>query len=325
MLADDHVEATMRVTSRAHVSLAVAGLVFLAIGTMGSRTRCVPVEPEPPACEGENPQGCVSTGCPDGEACVQLSGVCVPSACSCDESTGAWICTADCSGGACVAPPAERCEVPDPDAILAAAYGGPRFPDGFYTEELGGYSLYYENTVSILPADERTPEWRELCTDDPEQAAAWSEAGSVNSSQYRPLIEARETEKHFEFVRDGRLLSRVHKCAYVDRSMYDRFHPGEVLARYNVRPVTAQGAAELVEYLWFTRYYNNASAKTLCAATSTETGAVLHTLHTLRIVYGDWDMCDQITLVANVYRVDTTTGDVTVTRSDLTTVEGICR
>jgi hypothetical protein len=57
---------------------------------------------EEPACRGENPAGCVSTGCPAGEVCVQAAGVCVPSACGCDAATGTWVCTADCSGGICV-------------------------------------------------------------------------------------------------------------------------------------------------------------------------------------------------------------------------------
>ncbi len=53
-------------------------------------------------CEGPNPEGCASTGCADGYTCEPTVG-CNPSACECDEETASWICTADCSGGECVA------------------------------------------------------------------------------------------------------------------------------------------------------------------------------------------------------------------------------
>lgn len=60
--------------------------------------KCVPDGP----CPGPNPQGCAQTGCPSGLMCVQLSGVCVSSSCSCDASTATWVCDPDCGGGACV-------------------------------------------------------------------------------------------------------------------------------------------------------------------------------------------------------------------------------
>ncbi|MCB9539980.1 MAG: hypothetical protein H6704_27520 [Myxococcales bacterium] len=59
--------------------------------------RCVPDEI---ACEGPNPAGCASTGCPEGERCV-VGDTCAPSACGCDVDSGQWLCTADCGGGVC--------------------------------------------------------------------------------------------------------------------------------------------------------------------------------------------------------------------------------
>ncbi len=52
-------------------------------------------------CPGVNPQGCRAGTCPTGSTCKQ-TGDCVASACSCDPSTGSWLCTADCGGGTCV-------------------------------------------------------------------------------------------------------------------------------------------------------------------------------------------------------------------------------
>lgn len=67
---------------------------------------CEPVET--PACEGSNPAGCIATGCDDGYVCDTAVG-CLPSACSCDESTGSWFCTTDCSGGTCVLSEGREC------------------------------------------------------------------------------------------------------------------------------------------------------------------------------------------------------------------------
>ncbi len=61
-------------------------------------------EDPPPACQGPNPKGCATGGCPAGQKC-DLNAGCGPSACSCDAATGGWICTADCGGGTCVPDP----------------------------------------------------------------------------------------------------------------------------------------------------------------------------------------------------------------------------
>jgi hypothetical protein len=60
---------------------------------------CVPDVP-PPACMGENPQGCLNDGCPAGQQCV-FGDECTSSSCRCDEQTGQWLCTRDCGGGVC--------------------------------------------------------------------------------------------------------------------------------------------------------------------------------------------------------------------------------
>jgi len=54
-------------------------------------------------CMDENPQGCFSSGCLEGYACIDYeeSGDCVPSWCGCDEFYGDWFCTEDCNGGTC--------------------------------------------------------------------------------------------------------------------------------------------------------------------------------------------------------------------------------
>ncbi|MEM6991328.1 MAG: hypothetical protein AAF721_12540 [Myxococcota bacterium] len=84
---------------------------------------CVPDDGGDQACEGENPAGCAENGCGDGEECVTDVGGCVPSACSCDGSTGTWLCTADCSGGVCVPAANEACEDENPAGCVSTGCG----------------------------------------------------------------------------------------------------------------------------------------------------------------------------------------------------------
>lgn len=56
---------------------------------------------EAPVCAGENPQGCVSTGCDLGYHCDTAMGL-APTFCYCDPEAGVWTCSADLSGGVCV-------------------------------------------------------------------------------------------------------------------------------------------------------------------------------------------------------------------------------
>ena len=71
---------------------------------------CADTCPTPMFCEDENPQGCVNTGCEEGEECV-FNVECTPSTCFCDGLTGAWLCTKDCGGGVCMpAEPEDPCQ-----------------------------------------------------------------------------------------------------------------------------------------------------------------------------------------------------------------------
>jgi hypothetical protein len=61
------------------------------------------VEGRASACEGPNPQGCISTGCPDGQTCDTSQGN-KPTSCHCSEVTEPpnWNCTKDGNGGICI-------------------------------------------------------------------------------------------------------------------------------------------------------------------------------------------------------------------------------
>lgn len=65
------------------------------------------------SCSSPSPEGCTFPGnaCQPGFTCDTTQG-CTPSSCSCDATTGTWICTADCGGGICV--PDGVCSEPGP-------------------------------------------------------------------------------------------------------------------------------------------------------------------------------------------------------------------
>ncbi len=65
------------------------------------------------ACEGENPEGCMSSGCPAGHRCSVEHG-CAPRACVCVAELAEWTCTRDCEGGVCVP---EGADVPLPSDL----------------------------------------------------------------------------------------------------------------------------------------------------------------------------------------------------------------
>ncbi len=225
---------------------------------------------------------------------------------------------------------------PDPEftdaEILNAAYNGTSYIPGFYNEGTLQGNIYYENTISIKPPKERGLEWIELCTDNRTQALAWSEASSRNSAYYRNLTGERETDKYFEFTRvyaknpSDVLLSRVHKCSYLDKSGYDKFQKEEGLGTFSQRPITDENAKELIEYLWYVEHPGAGSQNPILDHYLYEDGdSIRYVIYHVVGFIGDWGLCDQIALVRRQYSVDVSSGKITMESKDLRTVEGRCR
>lgn len=216
------------------------------------------------------------------------------------------------------------------DEIIRIAYSSYRLPDGFSTEDFSAGSPYYENTISIYPLQERGSSWFELCTNDYNQALAWSEASSRNSAYYRDLVSQRETEKFFEFRRvyaarpTDAILSRVHKSSYLDRSEFDRLHKGHVLGRFQVRPVTKQNVKELIEYLWYVDK-DEIGTKVLSTSISESTYIVEYMMQELDVTYGDWGVRDEIVVTNSSYRVDKTSGLMNYTQEVVRRIQGLRR
>jgi len=216
------------------------------------------------------------------------------------------------------------------EQILDLIYSDYKYTDDFYQENLQGASIYYVNTVSILPVEERETIWFQLCTDDRDTALAWSESSSVNSSYYRDLVLVRETEKYFEFRRvysknpDDIILDRVHKYSYLDRSMYDRLNPGPILGIFNVRPLTSEGVRSLIEYLWFVEHYEIRGAKVLFSSNSESDSVICQTILHTHFGGGDWGMCDKISVIKSTYNVKRTSGAITVEAETVRVITGHC-
>jgi len=212
--------------------------------------------------------------------------------------------------------------------VLALAYSSYKYPDGFYQENVAGGSIYYENTLSILPLNQRLAHASELSTNSRDQALAWSESSSVNSAYYRKLVTESQTDKYFQFTRvyetnpNDILLDRVHKLSYLDRSMFDSFNPTPMVARLNVRPIDTTVVQNLVQYLWFVFNYDINGAQPLATITRQSIDTAWCVLYSLGKVGGDFGVPDEITLYRSMYSVSRQSGDVWLLASTVRTIRG---
>lgn len=214
------------------------------------------------------------------------------------------------------------------EIVLQAVYSNYKYPAGFYQEDLQGGSPYYVNTLSILPINDRVPHAYELSTDSRDQAFAWSESTSVNSSYYRKLVSERQTEKYFEFRRvwsedpNDIVLSRLHKTSYLDRSMYDRFNAGDTIGIFKKSEINTATVKELIEYLWFIGSHETGGSKVLCSYVIDGGSFVKYILFYTSVSYGDWNMSDRINLMRGVYLVGKSSGVITKSDNILRTISG---
>ncbi len=215
--------------------------------------------------------------------------------------------------------------------LVSLAYSTNKYPEGFYQEDLNGASIYYENTLSILPTDQRTSHATELSTNDRDQAFAWSESTAVHSSYYRKLESESETDKYFQFRRvyeqrpSDVILDRVHKLSYVDRSMYDSFNRTPRIAKMNISPIDTLSVKEFVEYIWYVWNYNIYGSKAIATVSRQSNDSTWCVLYSLGESMGDWGMQDEIFLYRSVYSVSRQTGNVIYSSSLLRTIKGIKR
>jgi len=133
-----------------------------------------------------------------------------------------------------------------------------------FLDGISSASIYYNNTLSITPLNQRETISIHLHTNDKEEARNWSILTEKNGSANRTLINERENEKYFEFlwveewnnIRYG-LLSRVHRSDYFiplfDTSnfipRFNDFEGNYIVGIYNGNQ-SIDNVKEFVEYLW---------------------------------------------------------------------------
>jgi len=214
------------------------------------------------------------------------------------------------------------------DELYILAYSDFKWPSNFYNEEPLDGALYYENTISIEPLPQRGNQWFQLCTDNIDTARKWSDMSSFSSSYPRDLVSERETEKYFEFKRvysanpTDVILSRVHKCSYIDRSMFDFLHQGEVVGVFKKTNFTQNDAKELIEYLWFSEYYNNGSSKVHRSLIDNNLQGYAVYIYEIEIVFGDYGIKDKISYIKHTFKVKTSNGEITHQKELLKQIDG---
>jgi hypothetical protein len=213
--------------------------------------------------------------------------------------------------------------------LVEDVYAAPSLPVDFYRDE--AKFAYYENTISVTPPfTKQGSTWIELCTDDAAQAAAWSEAENLNSSEKRALVSRSETERFFEFVRQYDFRSRVHKCSYIDRSKYDHIvppSPATILGTLAGRPPSAKAAKEAVQYLaWIDNVQLSVWTKILRTSSSATSTAYVQEFDAATISGpSDFGFRDHITIRHIIYTVDIASAEIRITNdSVIAEEEGRC-
>ncbi len=225
-----------------------------------------------------------------------------------------------CGGGGGSEPAAAPASGSYEKSVAQHVYAGtPRTPAGFYTEPqpagvTGAVAMLHLKNTDVMP----TVDGRryELCTDDGAQAIQWSEMRPSFQGSYADLIELNGDERLFEIVRvpradsTSRLVHRVFRCSYLDRSTTDLDAPSGAAGTVNRRPLDLQGLRMLSEYLWRFAAFNNADHVVLASAASQSApGHIAHAIEMARLTRASSaGECDRIDVLRWTHTVDTATG-----------------
>jgi hypothetical protein len=191
--------------------------------------------------------------------------------------------------------------------IAARLYAGaPRTPDGFLADDppAGFAQVTTYHLKSHQLAAPVTPSY-ELCTDDWNQAFAWSEEVAVQSSPYLDFVGNEATARYFELDRvprgqpDRYVRMRVFRCAYLERNVL------------NARPLDAAALREVSEYLWRFTLYNNVDHAVL--ASESAASSLAHALTIASLERGPSGSCDRVVVREWRHTADVGTGALELT------------
>jgi len=219
--------------------------------------------------------------------------------------------------------------------ILDAVYSYYKVPEGFFTDNIVNNGKVTEtiNYVRVL----KNGSWEFYCTNDFNTAKQMT----VDFIKDNKFIENRENEKFYEFKTSMESSSsekqyfihhRVHKCSYLSDlkfpGLYDKNAPlvNKYIGKYDMKPVTKENVKELVEYIWYSlsNNFEISGTKVLSSDTEDSGDSVKHTLIEILTVGGDWNMCDDISLIKSIYSVDKSSGEISLTQENLGNLKGAC-
>lgn len=209
------------------------------------------------------------------------------------------------------------------DELINATYSTYKIPDNFYHEKLEDTSLYYVNTISIGNVENNN--WIELSTNSADTAREWSVKSSPVNSVFAPVI---ENEKYFEYLRisnpaDNLIIKfRTHKRSYFVRSRDAFLSDHDTIGIFNKLDFSGEDAKELIDYLWFTHNYYNASMKILSSFFEESPLETIVYHYGLNIGYGDRGVYDQIKLLKSIYSLDQVTGTTVINVEEIRTIKG---
>ena len=192
------------------------------------------------------------------------------------------------------------------DFLLYFSLHGQKYPQGFYKEEINNIaSIYYVNSVSTKLD---ITKWIQLCTDDSAEAISWMELSSENE-----LTEFKDTEKYFQATSNSttssyKILFRVHKCSYLDRTDYNFLNKTDSIGIFNKRPINEQSVKEVVEYLWFLKNYKTANTNVLFTSFTSNNEDIIYNIFSTHYSEGDWGMCPSVQVYDEVYRINKVDG-----------------
>jgi hypothetical protein len=220
---------------------------------------------------------------------------------------------------------------PEEEQILELAYAKDYFyPVGFYHEINSTGSPYYENTISIMPINERQNIWIELNTNDKNEARQWSDESNQYSSVNREIIDETETNKFFELKRRNTqysndiLLSRVHKSSYF-QPVIDKFSVYDTLiGKYNGE-LNLSSVKELVEYLWSCGTMDVSYSKVLNTELKDSGEYFEYYIQSILIVYGDFGIHDEIIVYDNFVTLDKSNRELIIKTKKVKTIQGTQR
>jgi hypothetical protein len=221
---------------------------------------------------------------------------------------------------ACTVPPGGESAVPavsTDDATLAAQLyaGTSRTPAGFLADPAPqSFSQVVTYHLKARQLDANAPTQHELCTDDWNEALAWSETVAQQAPTYLDLVGNTSTERFYEFDREPRgdpqryERMRVFRCVYLDRSGVDLDTTHTFAGTLNAQPIDAAALGGLAEYLWEFSEYDNVNHAVVSSAARAATTGLAHTLTLASLERGA--TCDRVVLREWTHNVDPTTGEL---------------